>query len=227
MPASRDWFEKDFYAILGVSKDASTEEIKRAYKKLARDLHPDRNQAAGAEDRFKDVSEAYEVLRNQESRREYDEVRRLARQGYVGGTPGAGFQSGGVRFEDLPFDIGDIFGGMFGGRRSGRSRVHVEHGNGRPEPSREERQTVRVPFHLAALGGQIRVPTPSGQVTMKVPPGTQPGAEMRLRGKGTGGRDVIVKIDVTVPTELDEEDRVLIEGLRDRAKAKRQSAKGK
>jgi molecular chaperone DnaJ len=227
MPASRDWFEKDFYAILGVSQDASTEEIKRAYKKLARDLHPDRNQSAGAEDRFKDVSEAYEVLRNEESRREYDEVRRLARQGYVGGAPGAGFQSGGVRFEDLPFDLGDVFGGMFGGRRAGRTRVHVDPGNGHQEPPSEDRKTVRVPFHLAALGGQIRVPTASGQVTMKVPAGTQPGTEMRLRGKGNSGRDLIVKIDVTVPTELDDDERALVEGLRDRAKAKRQAAKGK
>lgn len=228
MPASRDWFEKDFYAILGVSQDASGEEIKRAYKKLARNLHPDRNTATGAEDRFKDVTEAYEVLGDAERRREYDEVRRLARQGYVGGSPGAGFQSEGVRFEDLPFDLGDIFGGMFTGGRRG-SRVRVDH-EPPPPPPADDRRTVRIPYHLAALGGQIRVPTPQGSVTMKVPPGTQSGTELRLRGKGgssgNGARDVIVRIEVTVPTQLDDEERALLEGLRDRAAARRRAARG-
>lgn len=215
MPASRAWFEKDFYEVLGVGEQASADELKRAYKKLARELHPDKNKATGAEERFKDVSEAYDVLSDPEQRREYDEVRRLARQGYVGGTPGAGFQSG-VRFEDLPFDIGDLFGFSGGGARRGgarRQRVHIE-----PEPPREERRTVRVPYHVAALGGQIRVPTPAGQVTMKLAPGTQPGATMRLRGKGSirpDGRpgDLIVQIQVTIPTTLDDEERALIEKI--------------
>lgn len=223
MTASRDWFEKDFYALLGVRPDASAEDIKKAYKKLAREFHPDRNPSPEAENRFKDVSEAYDVLSRDESRREYDEIRQMARQGYVGGRPGAGFRSHGVQFEDLPIDLGDLLGGMFGGGRRAQREPS-------PPPPAETRRTVRVPFHLATLGGQIRVPTPSGTVTMKIAPGTQPGAELRLRGKGDENgngtrRDVIVRIDVSVPTELDAEERALIEGLRDLAAARRRAAK--
>ena len=76
--ASQDWFEKDFYKVLGVSKDAKPEEIKKAYRKLARDNHPDQNPGnPAAEQRFKDVSEANDVLSNPEKRKEYDEARRL------------------------------------------------------------------------------------------------------------------------------------------------------
>lgn len=219
MPASREWFEKDFYAILGVAETASAEEIKRAFKKLARDLHPDRNPGdKPAEDRFKQVSEAYDVLGDAEKRAEYDQVRHLQRSGYAAGGP-SGFQAGGVRFEDLPFDLGDLFGGMFGGRR-GRARTvdPFEFEQARPQPPREERRVVRVPYTVAALGGQIRVPTPQGKVTMKVPAGTQPGATMRLRGKGspkpdgTPG-DVIVEIAVAIPAELDDTERELLEQI--------------
>lgn len=227
MTASRDWFEKDFYAILGVSQTATPEEIKRAFKKLARELHPDRNPEPTAESRFKDVTEANEVLSDPERRREYDEVRRLARQGYAGGRPGAGFRSSGIGFDDIPVDLGDIFGGLF---RGGGRRQAPNHTPSPPPPPAEDRRTVRVPFHLAALGGQIRVQTPSGLVTMKVSAGTQSGTELRLRERGTfredgSPRDVIVRIEVTIPTELDEEERVLMEGLRARDTARRRSAK--
>lgn len=218
MPASRDWFEKDFYATLGVGETADAEEIKRAFKKLARDLHPDRNPGdRAAEDRFKQVTEAYEVLGDAEKRREYDQVRHLARSGYASGGPG-GFQTGGVRFEDLPFDLGDLFGGMFGGGRGrGRGR-RVDPFEHEPEPPREEKRTVRVPYHVAALGGQIRVPTAHGKVTMKLPPGTQPGTTLRLRGKGsprpdgTAG-DVLVEIAVAIPTDIDDTERSLLEQI--------------
>ena len=89
MPAPREWFEKDYYAVLGLPADASAKDVTKAYRKLARELHPDKNpNNAAAEERFKEVSVAYEVLGDEAKRSEYDEVRRL---GPVGGrAPGGG-----------------------------------------------------------------------------------------------------------------------------------------
>lgn len=128
--AQREWVEKDFYKELGVSSDASADEIKKAYRKLAAELHPDRNSDPGAAERFKAVSEANSVLSDPAKRKEYDETRRLFAGGFgrrfneSGGNFGGGFGSDGVEFNlgDL-FDaagqsgganIGDLFGGLFG-----------------------------------------------------------------------------------------------------------------
>ncbi len=111
--SSKDWLEKDFYAVLGVAKTASNDEIKRAYRKLARDLHPDRNPGnREAEERFKSVSEAYDVLSDSRQRQEYDEMRSLfgpgafRRNARAGAGPGAG--------AGAPFDLSDLFGGGAG-----------------------------------------------------------------------------------------------------------------
>lgn len=124
--SQRDYFEKDYYAALGVSPDASASDIAKAYRRLARELHPDANPGdKAAEDRFKKVSEAYSVLSSTEKRAEYDEVRRMVASGgfgrFPGGAPGGGgrYTSSGQGFE---FDLGDLLGGLFdrgGTRRSG------------------------------------------------------------------------------------------------------------
>lgn len=104
-----DWLDKDFYKVLGVSKSADAKEVKKAYRKLARELHPDTNPDPKAEDRFKEVSEAYDVLGDDEKRKEYDEFRSLAGSGrlrFPGGGAGGGGQAGGFSSSDL----GDIFG---------------------------------------------------------------------------------------------------------------------
>ncbi len=123
MTAQREWLEKDYYAVLGVSKEASDKEITKAYRKLARELHPDANQSdASAEDRFKEVSAAYDVVGDPDRRKEYDEVRAMGPFSFGGGSaPGGSGGMGGFRVEDL----GDLFGGLFGsagggGGRSGR-----------------------------------------------------------------------------------------------------------
>ncbi len=117
MPAQREWFEKDYYQVLGVPSSATDKEITRAYRKLAKQYHPDAN--PGSEERFKEISAAYDVLGDAARRKEYDEVRRL---GPMAGGLGGGFGSPGgttFRVEDLG-DLGDLFGGIFGGRSSRR-----------------------------------------------------------------------------------------------------------
>src|SRR5215211_4939465 len=137
MAPSREWFEKDYYAVLGVSDSASQKDITTAYRKMARETHPDAN--PGSEERFKEVSAAYDVVGDPEKRKEYDEVRRLGPVaggfGGPGGPGGAGpFAGGGFRVEDLGDlgDLGDLFGGIFT-RRGGVAgdRGRGQRGTGR------------------------------------------------------------------------------------------------
>jgi molecular chaperone DnaJ len=127
--SARDYVAKDYYAALGVPKDASTGDIKKAYRKLATSLHPDKNPGdAAAEERFKAVSEAYDVLSDAGKRREYDEARSLFGAGGYRGQPGAGagqpFDLGDLigRAGGAAGGFGDVFGGLFGGggRTTGR-----------------------------------------------------------------------------------------------------------
>ena len=115
--STKDWLEKDYYKILGVPKDADAATVKKAYRTLARDLHPDRNASdKAAETRFKEVSEAYSVLSNPERRKEYDEARTLFGSGFRVPT-GAG--RGGSTGGSFNFDLGDLFGGTPGGQSGG------------------------------------------------------------------------------------------------------------
>ena len=108
MAAQREWFEKDFYKVLGVVPTATDKEITRAYRKLAKEHHPDAN--PGSEERFKEISAAYDVLGDADKRKEYDEVRRMGPVGGGFGAPGGGT----FRMEDMG-DLSDLFGGLFGG----------------------------------------------------------------------------------------------------------------
>ena len=114
--AEREWFEKDYYKILGLSSSATDKEITRAYRRLAKASHPDTN--PGSEEKFKEVSVAYDVLGDTEKRKEYDEVRRLG----PGAAGLAGQGPGGVRFGADLGDLGDIFGGLFGSGRRQRAQ---------------------------------------------------------------------------------------------------------
>src|SRR5438477_10185843 len=116
--AQREWFEKDYYKVLGVPESATEKEIRRAYRKLAKENHPDAH--PGQEDRFKEVSAAYDVLSDTEKRKAYDEVRRLGPMagGFGPGAGGAGGPGGpgGCTFStDDIGNLGDLFGSIFGG----------------------------------------------------------------------------------------------------------------
>jgi molecular chaperone DnaJ len=160
--SARDWIEKDFYAELGVSSSASAEEIKKSYRKLARELHPDANPGdAKAEARFKSVSEAYGVLSDPEKRKQYDEARSLFAGGFRPGAGGFGGPGG--------FDLGDLFGaaggapggaggisdllgGLFANRGPGAGRTA---GATRPRRGADVETEVRIDFTEAVRGATV------------------------------------------------------------------------
>lgn len=160
---------RDYYGVLGVASTATQDEIKKAYRRLAKRYHPDANpNDPKAADRFKEISEAYQVVGDAEKRKQYDDMRRLGAFGFGGGAPagGAGRRGpspGGARPGPGPepgaggfgFDIGglgglgDLFSSMFGGARGGRARG--------AEQGQTVETTLEVPFRVAALGGKIPV----------------------------------------------------------------------
>src|ERR671923_155102 len=195
-----EYLEKDFYAVLGVAKDASAADIKKAYRKLAQKLHPDANPGdQTAEERFKEIGRAYSVLSDPKKRAEYDEARRLLSSGAFGGGFG-GFPGGGGGFPggDLIVKVRVTPHPLFG--RSGQDLTI----------------TVPVTFAEAALGTELKVPTLDGPVTLKVPAGTQNGRTFRVRGRGVpgtgrkGGGDLLVSLEVAVPEKLSRKERELL-----------------
>jgi molecular chaperone DnaJ len=144
---------KDPYAALGVPKTASDDEIKKAYRSLARQYHPDRNPGdESAEERFKEVQSAYDLLSDPEKRKQYDQFG-AAGPGAGPFGPGGGF--GNVRVENVDFDLGDLIGNIFGGGRGGRAGARP-----RPQPERgiDLESRVRLSFDDALAGVQVRVP---------------------------------------------------------------------
>jgi molecular chaperone DnaJ len=191
--ASSDWASKDFYKVLGVAKDASQTEIKKAYRKLARDNHPDSHPGnRAAEDRFKEVSEAYSVLSSADKRKEYDEQRTLFGQFRGGGGfgGGGGFPPPGGG-GSVDFDLGDLLGGMFGGGRSrGRTRPQ-----GRPGDDLETQATIGFDQAVNGVTVPLRLTSDEACPTCHgtgARPGTVPKVCTKCQGSGmqtgtTGG----------------------------------------
>lgn len=154
--SQQDWLEKDYYKVLGLKKDATADQIKKAFRKLARENHPDQNKDPKAEQRFKEVSEAHDVLSDPEQRQQYDELRSLAASGGGFRFPGTAGSAGprgqaNVNLDDLLGNagLGDLFGGLFGGgARSSR---------GGPRRGRDLETEARMSFGDAARGVQTSV----------------------------------------------------------------------
>ena len=180
MAPQREWFEKDYYAVLGVPKDASAKDITKAYRGLARKFHPDANPGdKAAEEKFKEISAAYDVLGDDEKRAEYDQVRTMG-PGMGGFGPG-GPGMGGFQFDMNGVDINDILGQMFGG-----AARNAGFGNG-PRRGQDMVTTVTLPFVDAAFGATVSVPGTDSKV--RVPAGVDDGQRIRLKGKGQPGRN--------------------------------------
>lgn len=192
--AAKDLYEKDYYQILGVAGNADAAAIKKQYRKLARELHPDKTKGdKKLEDRFKAVSEAYDILSDDKKRREYDE----ARQAFKSGRVPPGFNGGdqgfnGGDFSDLFGPSGDIFSTLFGGARQ-------RHG--------ADLQTeAAISFKDSIYGTELNLRlSPSGSaptsITTRVPAGIKDGAKIKIKGRGAPGAagpgDLYVLVHVT------------------------------
>ena len=172
-----EWLETDYYAVLGVPKDASDKDIKKAYRKLAQQYHPDKNPGdTAAEDRFKAASEAYAVVGDTEQRQEYDHARQM---GQFVGTPGGGQRY--VRVEDLFGEGGsfELFGGGMGDL-FGRAR-------NAPRQGRDLSAELGLTFHEAISGVTRDLSINGSKVKVKIPQGVEDGSRIRVRGKGEPG----------------------------------------
>jgi curved DNA-binding protein len=208
---------RDFYEVLGVKKNASQEEITKAYRKLARQYHPDRNPGdKNAETRFKEVQNVYDVLSDPKKRAQYDqfgEAGPFAGAGAGGAGPG-GFTfnfggPGGGTFQGDPEmaqelfrrffgggggagpDLGDLFGNASGATGPNRGR-----GRSRKQAAEDVEAEATVPFQTAATGGTVGLQVDGREIEVKVPAGIEDGKRLRVAGQGPGGGDIFVRIRV-------------------------------
>jgi len=211
--ASQDWFDKDFYAVLGVGKDVSEAELKKAYRKLARQYHPDSNPGdKKAEARFKEISEAYSVLSDREQRAEYDQIRAMGSGArFAPGGAGGGFEDvfsgmfnggrgGRTTFSQSGFD--DVLGGLFGNGRFGQSTGGFR-GYGGPTRGQDVTAATTLDFLTAIRGETVTLTLPGGrEVKVKIPAGVADGQKIKLRGRGQpspdGGEAGDLVVTVTV-----------------------------
>lgn len=198
---------KDYYETLGVEASAGEAELKTAYRRLARKYHPDVSKEKGAEEKFKSINEAYEVLRDKEKRQEYDQLRA---RGYKSGQeyqPPPGFGNGGGYQQGFGNagggDFSDFFESLFGGRARATQ-----------QPLGDTRAKVAIPLEIAFSGGQQRFNVDGRTLEVKIPAGIKPGQVIRLAGQGrsSGSRksDLLLEIDYRPHADFEVDDRNIL-----------------
>ena len=221
--ASENWLTDDFYKTLGVSEDASESDIKKAYRKLSRKYHPDLNpDDKQAEKKFKEISEAYDVLSDKKQREEYDKIRRYGASGMGGFGAGAGGFGGGNGYTTFTtsggagINIDDLLGGLFGGSAGGSRRRSAGFtsadfggmggggmgsggfGGAQHAAPKESTTSTRITLAQAYTGANVTVFLPDGSHTeARIPAGIKDGQKVRLRGKGLHGADLKVTVRVS------------------------------
>ena len=211
----------DYYKILGVDRSIPQNEVKKAYLKRAKKFHPDLHpDDPKAKAKFQALNEAYDVIGDPEKRKKYDQYGEQWKNadvfggGHAGGTGGfGGFgNAGGNPFEGFDFSsftsggggFSSFFENLFGG--GGRQRT-----SSRPRAAADTQASATIPLLTALTGGEVIVQTPSGdKLKLKVKAGTQPGSKVRLRGKGQGGRDLILTYNVQLPEQLTDRQTALL-----------------
>ena len=189
--AAKDLYEKDLYTILGVKKSDTDATIKKQYRKLSKELHPDATKGdKKLEERFKEVSEAYEVLSDSKKRAEYNEMRDLYKAGGLRGGPSASQSARGGGYQDLfgGGDPQDIFSTLFGGRRG-------------PSRGTDLQTEATISFRDSIFGSEINLRLERETITTRVPAGVKDGSKIKLKGRGSSGQagpgDLFVIIHVT------------------------------
>lgn len=228
---------KDYYAVLGVSESASPEEIKKSYRKLARKYHPDVSKEANADDKFKDLGEAYEVLKDPEKRGEYDQLRKHGAQSDGSFQPPPGWQSssgfGGDGYTDADSrQFSDFFEQMFGGGRGAGGFSGNEFGaagGGFRQSMRRRGEDVharlslpleevfsgsdkQVSFTVQEADGQGRVVARQKNLKVKIPAGMREGQHLRLKGQGSPGMGGGESGDLLIEVELASHPLFSVEG---------------
>jgi len=218
---------KDYYRVLGVERSASADEVQKAYRKLARKFHPDVSKEANAEARFKEIAEAYEVLKDPEKRSRYDQFGQAWNARQSGSAPPPGF-------EEFRFDLGGApFGGGSSGFSSffemlfGQAAAQQESGwaswtgegrGGWARPGANQEFTLRLSLREAAQGGvrELALPNPSGgeprRIKVKLPRGVLGGQSIRVPGQGGGGRGSGPAGDLLLRVEIESDSRFRLDG---------------
>lgn len=233
--AENEWLSKDFYKVLGVSKDASDTDITKAYRKLARKYHPDLNKTHEAEEKFKDVSEAYDVLSNKDQREKYDAIRQFGMGGarFAGGSGQQGFDAAG---------FSDVFGSMFG-QGSGNSRVRFSTNSGSqpnlndifsmfsggmpqgageynntpprqapPQRGDDRNSKISLTFRQAVKGATVSLAVDGKKFKTHVPAGVKDGQKIRIAGKGKPGVNGGQNGDMYLAIQVKADERFRMEG---------------
>ncbi len=214
---------KSLYETLGVSSDASANEIKKAYRRLARKYHPDINKDPGAEEKFKEINAAYEILSDEKKRKQYDQFgdSMFGNQNFHDFAQG----HGGADLDEI---LRNIFGGGFsqssrGGFGSGFSGASFDFGSGMGgfssfnEPDLDITAKIIIPFNLAVLGGKHRVSLSGETFNIKIPAGIKEGEKLRIRGKGKQYNnirgDLFLIVDIADSPEYEREGDDLIKKI--------------